>query len=94
MRRPDMIANYGISRGRRVVENAFGSLSARFRMFHEAMLVHPDKVKDIVLAYVVLHNMLRAQRDAGGRAERDLEDEDTSYKRNTRKSSEPAVPPD
>ena len=32
--------------------------------------------QDIVLACVVLHNMLRAERGAGGRAERDLEDEE------------------
>ena len=44
-------------------------------MFHEAMLVHPDKVKDIVLVCVV-QRMLRAQKGAGGRAERDLEDEE------------------
>ena len=34
-------------------------------------LVHFDKVKDIVFAGVVLHNMLRAERGAGGR-QRDL----------------------
>ena len=33
---------------------AFGILSSRFRMFHEAMLVNPDKVKDIVLACEVV----------------------------------------
>ena len=57
-----MIANYRISRGRRVLENAFGILSSRFRVFHEAILLHPDKVKHIVLAFVVMHNMLRAER--------------------------------
>ena len=29
-----------------------------------------------MLAYVVLHNMLRAERGAGGRVERDLGDEE------------------
>ena len=37
------------------------------------MLVHPKIVKDIVLACVVLHNMMRTERGAGG--VRDLEDE-------------------
>ena len=62
-----------------MVENAFGILSSRFRVFHEAMLVHPGKLKDIVLACVVLHHMLRAQRGAGGQDEEiacDLEDGD------------------
>ena len=74
MRRADMIVNYRISRGRRVVENAFGVLSSRFRVFHDVIMVLLDKVKDIVLACLVLHIMLGAERGASGR-ERDLEDE-------------------
>ena len=62
MNRAEMIANYRISRS---------ILSSRFRVFHEAIVVHPDRVKDIVLCCVVLHNMLRSNRGAGGR-ERDL----------------------
>ena len=49
MNRAEMIANYRIFRGWRVVENVFGILSCRFRVFHDAILLHPDKVKDIVL---------------------------------------------
>ena len=74
MARSNQIANYIISR--RVAENVFGIPSSRFRVFYEAMFVHPDKVKDIVVAYLVLHNMLRAERGAGGRVERDLGDEE------------------
>ena len=53
------------------LENA----SSRYRVLHEGILVHPDKMKDIVLACVVLHNMFRAERGTRGR-ERDLEDEE------------------
>ena len=48
-------------------------LSSRFSVLSDTILVHPKRVKDIVLACVVLHNMLRAERYADGA--RDLEDE-------------------
>ena len=38
------------------------------------MLVHPDKVKDIFLVYVVVYNVLSAQKGAGGNPERELGD--------------------
>ena len=59
------IANYRISRGRRVVENGFGILSQRFRVVSNTILVHPDRVR--------LHNTLRRETVAG--AARDLENE-------------------
>ena len=55
------------------MENAFGILSQRFRVLSNTILVHPDKVRVIVLTCVVLHNMLRRERGAG--AARDLEDQ-------------------
>ena len=51
--REERIANYRISRGRRVVKNAFGILVGTFR---------PKLVRDIVLTCVVLHNMLRSHQ--------------------------------
>ena len=66
-----------IQRGRQVVENAFGTLSSRFGVLSDNTQVHPNRVKDIVLACVVLHNILWAERGAGGvRAERDLQGEE------------------
>ena len=41
------------------------------------LLVHPKRVEDIVVACVVLHNMMRDEKGAGGAgAERGLEDEE------------------
>ena len=53
------IFNYRLFRARDVVENAFGLLAARFRVFHTSLAVHPEKINMIVLAACVLHNFLR-----------------------------------
>jgi len=43
------IFNYRLSHARQHVENAFGVLAARFRIFHTVIHMQPSKVDDIVM---------------------------------------------
>lgn len=56
------VYNYQLSRARRVVENAFGILANRFRIFRSTMLLHPDSVTKVTLASACLHNFLCERR--------------------------------
>ena len=55
----ERIFNYRLSRMRRISENGFGILISRWRIFCTPMLLEPGKVKEIVLAALTLHNLLR-----------------------------------
>ena len=64
--REDRLANYNISRGRMVVENAFGILMSSFRVLLGTM--GPKDVRDIVLTCVMLHNMIKIHQGGAERA--------------------------
>lgn len=57
----EQIYNYRLSRARRIVENVFGILSTRFRVFHTAIYMRPDNVENVVKASAVLHNVLNSR---------------------------------
>lgn len=53
------IFNYRLSRARRVVENTFGILASRFRVFLQPININVKHIDWIVMASCVLHNYLR-----------------------------------
>lgn len=52
------IFNYRLSRARRIIENVFGVLVARFRIFHTAINLTPKHIDSIVMVCCVVHNFL------------------------------------
>ncbi|XP_052249754.1 putative nuclease HARBI1 [Dreissena polymorpha] len=54
-----LITYYRISRGRRVVENAFGILAQRWQIVLTTMMQGPDTVKTVLEACICLNNLMR-----------------------------------
>ena len=59
------IANYRISRARRIIENTFGILVARFRIFYRPINAKEGHVESYTKAAVALHNYLMRCRNQG-----------------------------
>ena len=72
--REEMIANYRISRARRVVENAFGIMAQRWRVLLSTMQQMPVNAQIIVEACVCLHNFIRLRNPAIQNIQLDAED--------------------
>ncbi|XP_066975354.1 uncharacterized protein [Macrobrachium rosenbergii] len=71
--KPERIYNYRLSRARRTVENTFRILASRFRVFHAPIQLRHDRIKSVVLAAYVLHNLIFT-RNPHARSEGDQED--------------------
>ena len=59
----ELIFNYRLSRAQCIVENSFGILAQRFRVFAHRLHLIPDNVNRVVKACCVLHNILRSTAD-------------------------------
>lgn len=57
----ERIYNYRVSRARRVVENAFGILASKFRIFEKPITLKLETVDKVVLACCAIHNWLKKQ---------------------------------
>lgn len=57
----ERVFNYRLSRARRIVENAFGILASKWRIFRKPIICKVETVEYIVGACVCLHNWLREQ---------------------------------
>ena len=56
---------YRLSRARQIIENTFGILAARFRIFRRSILSCLETVENIIKACVALHNYLMANKNFG-----------------------------
>lgn len=59
--RKQKIFNYRLCRGRRIIENTFGIMCAKFQIFHKAIRMMPLGVERVVSACAALHNMMRVE---------------------------------
>ena len=58
------VFNYRFSRARRVIENVFGILVARWRIFHTPIVASIENAESYVLTTLALHNYLRQTDNA------------------------------
>ncbi len=73
--RPQRVFNYWISRGRRVVENTFGILAARWRCLLTKLMQSPQVVQVMLRAMLCLHNLMRIRFPTSHVTKVDQEDE-------------------
>lgn len=52
------IFNYRLSRARRLVENSFGILVNRFRIFHTTIDLNTSTLENLVTSACIIHNLL------------------------------------
>lgn len=75
--------NYRLSRARRIVENVFGIMAARFRIFHTFINLEPKNIESVVLGCCSLHNFLITSSNTYAPPESfdhdDIEDGVTNY---------------
>ncbi len=59
----ELMFNYRLSRGRRMVENVFGILTQRFYLYQRKLQLNPEFATTVIKATVILHNFLTREKD-------------------------------
>ena len=77
------IFNYRLSQAHRVVENAFGILAHRWRVFLTTIKLSPEKVTDMIFAACCLHNLMVEKNKASYISAADRENADHTLVRGT-----------
>lgn len=57
------IFNYRLSRARRIIENTFGILVSRWRIFQKIICLSPKYIDTIIMAGINLHNFLMTENN-------------------------------
>lgn len=60
------VFNYRLSRARRIIENTFGILVSRWRIFTRSICLKPEHVDAIIMAAINLHNFLMMENNSTG----------------------------
>lgn len=58
----ERVYNYRLSRCRRIIENVFGIMSARFRVLRQPIQLNAEKTKKVTQACCALHNFLMTRK--------------------------------
>lgn len=74
------VFNYRLSRARRVIENCFGILASRFRVFRGEINMGVEAAIDVTLAACILHNILRRHHGTNSLPPRAVDSEDVNYR--------------
>ena len=53
------VFNYRLSKARRIIENDFGILATRWRIFRRTIIAEPERVEVFAKAAIALHNYLQ-----------------------------------
>ncbi|KAL2096763.1 hypothetical protein ACEWY4_005970 [Coilia grayii] len=88
-----LIFNFQLSSARRMVENAFGILTQRWRVYQRRMQLAPDTVDKVIKATCVLCNYLRKETAEDGRHRNVEADEDENEDEEAVDRFLPNIPP-
>lgn len=61
--RTKAIFNYRLSRARRIVENSFGILTNRFRVFSTPIHLNTATIEDVITSACIIHNLIIDEKE-------------------------------